>query len=510
MNNLIDLLKQTALKFPKNKAIIYKNKSLRYRELIAQIVRLSLRLARFKIERGERIGILLTNCSDFVISYFAIFNLEAVVVALNHFLKPEELKVILEDSKIKFLITSSDFSETLDFLKREVANLEDVLFVDGDRTEALAFSKRPLDNFGFSDFKSSAKKEDVAAILYTSGTTGQPKGAMLTHGNLLFDTLACAKSISVKKSDNFICMLPLFHSFSATVCMLLPFAVGAKITIVPGLRPFSKVIAATIKHRVTVFTSVPAVYNVLVQLKIPSIFFWPVIRKIVNPLRLCISGAAALPVETLKSFEERYRVPILEGYGLTETSPVVSFNLLQDGGRVAGSIGLPIEGVEIKIVDESGVQLSVGIVGELIVKGENVMKGYFNRPKDTEESLRQGWFYTGDLAKVDNRGFIYIVDRKKDMINVRGLKVYPREVEEVFYTHPDVKEAAVVGIKDRHHGEVPKAFVVLKEAKNPSQQELLSFLRKRIADYKVPRKIEFRDSLPKTSTGKISKRALVA
>jgi len=509
MNNLIELLKETALKFPKNKAIIYKNKVFRYRDLVSSIVRLSLRLERFNIKKGERVGLLLINSSRFVESFFAILNREAVVVALNHFLKPEELKVILDDAKIRFLITSSNFSQAAEFLKKQVPTLEEVLFVDEDITEALSFLKRPVKDFGFSEFKSSATRETIAVILYTSGTTGLPKGAMLTHGNLLFDAFACVKAICAEKGDNFICMLPLFHSFSVTVCMLLPFATGATITIVEGLRPFSKVIKAVVRHRVTVFTSVPAVYNVLVQMKMPRILFSPLIRKLIFPLRLCISGAAALPGETLRKFEKKLRIPLIEGYGLTETSPVVSLNPLKDA-RVAGSIGLPLEGVEVKVVDDEAQEVPAHTVGELIVKGDNVMKGYFNQPEESEKILRHGWLYTGDLAKIDEKGFIYIVDRKKDMINVRGLKVYPREVEEVLYRHPYVKEAAVVGIKDEHHGEIPIGFVALKEEQKLNEHELLSFLRKHIAGYKVPRSIEFRSSLPKTSTGKIFKRALTA
>ncbi|MBU2540618.1 MAG: long-chain fatty acid--CoA ligase [Candidatus Omnitrophica bacterium] len=504
MQNLIELLKETAQKYPKNKAVIYKNKAIRYRQLVSEVVRLGLRLSRLNIRRGDRVGILLGNCSDFVISYFAILNREATVVPLNHFLKPEELKRILEDCNLRFLITNSKFSKTVEFLRREASSLEDVLFVDADITQILSFLKMPLKNFGFAGLKSIAKRPDVAVILYTSGTTGQPKGAMLTHGNLLFDVFACAEAIEVKQSDNFICMLPLFHSFPSTVCMLLPLAKGGTMTILEGVRPFSKVIEAILRHRVTAFVSVPAVYNVLVHMRILKILTLPFI----SPLRLCISGAAALPADTLNKFQEKFRVPLLEGYGLTETSPVVSLNSLR-GVRVSGSIGKPLEGVEVKIIDEQGRPVSIGEVGELVVKGGNVMKGYFNRQEETEEALRDGWLHTGDLAKIDDKGFIYIVDRKKDMINVRGLKVYPREVEEIFFRHPAVKEVAVVGLKDEHHGEIPKAFLVLKERRKVTEQEFLRYLRKNIASYKVPRSIEFRDSLPKTSSGKVSKRELI-
>ncbi|MEW6008728.1 MAG: long-chain fatty acid--CoA ligase [Candidatus Omnitrophota bacterium] len=507
MQNLVELLKESCLKYPRRRAIIYKNKSISYRSLVERIVHLSQRLSRLGIKRGDLVGILMANSADFVISYFAILNLEAVVIPLNNFLKPEELQIILEDSALRFIFTDSTFAKTIEYLKKATNALVDCLFIDRDLGREFKFFRKPLKNFGLDELKSNTTEKDLAVILYTSGTTGQPKGAMLSHGNLLFDVLTCVKAIEVAKNDNFICMLPLFHSFPSTVCVLLPFAVGATTTIVEGVRPFSKVLKAILRHRVTVFVSIPAIYNVLVNVHFPRFIFFPLMRKIFIPLRLAISGAAALPPETLKRFEEKFDVPLLEGYGLTETSPVVSLNPLK-GARIAGSVGRPLEGIEVRVVDENDKDVAQGVVGELLVKGENVTRGYFNKPNETKEALKEGWLYTGDLAKIDKDGFIYIIDRKKDMINVRGLKVYPREVEEVFFKHPAIKEVAVVGIKDEHHGEVPKAFVVLKEGTIASEHELLHFLRTHIAGYKVPRCIDFRDSLPKTASGKISKRSL--
>ncbi len=506
--NLIELLKETALKFPRKKAVIFKGKSISYRDLVADIARQSQRLKKINVEKGDRVGILLPNSSDFLISYFAVLNRQAIVVPLNNFLKPEELEIILKDCRLKFLITRQEFLKTAELLKKDIESLKDYLFIDRDLTKAAPGLKAHLSDYGFSLLETQAKSSDTAVILYTSGTTGIPKGAMLSHGNLLFDLFACAKEIEVSRNDNFICMLPLFHSFPSTVCMLLPIATGATTTIVEGVRPFSKVLKAIMLYRVTVFVSVPAVYNILINIKIPKFIFWPFLRKILFPLRVCISGAAALQEETLKKFEERFGIPLLEGYGLTEASPVVSFNPYRRS-RIAGSIGLPLDGIEVKVVDEKGLEVKRGVTGELIIKGGNVMQGYFEKPEETREALRDGWLYSGDLARIDDEGFIYIVDRKKDMINIRGLKVYPREVEEVLCRHPAVKEAAVVGIKDEHHGEIPKAFVVLKGPIRINEHELLRYLRIHIASYKVPRNIEFKDNLPKTSTGKILKRSLI-
>jgi long-chain acyl-CoA synthetase len=246
-------------------------------------------------------------------------------------------------------------------------------------------------------------------------------------------------------------------------------------------------------------------YNVLSNIPVPRILISRLLRMI-NPLRLCVSGAASLPVEVLKKFEAKFRLPLLEGYGLTEASPVVSINPQRK--RKPGSVGLPITGVEVKVVDEGGNQLAANREGELLVRGENVMKGYYKLPKATEETIKREWLYTGDIVKIDEDGYIYIVDRKKDMIIVRGLNVYPREIEEVFYLNTKVAEAAVIGIKDKLKGEVPRAYVALKKGENIKEAELTRFLKERLASYKIPRTIEFRDSLPKTSTGKILKRAL--
>lgn len=507
MHNLIEMLKETALKFPGKIALVYGGKSISYRNLVADIVRQSLRLEKFNIGKGDRIGILLANSSDFVISYFAILNRQAVAVPLNHFLKPEELENILKDCELRFLITRQEFSKSAGLLKKNIPSLEDYLFVDSNLSIAAPGLKAKLRDYGFSLLETRAKSSDTAVILYTSGTTGRPKGAMLSHGNLISDLSACVKGIEVSSKDSFLCMLPLFHSFPSTVCMLLPIAKGAKMVIVEGVRPFSKILKAIMFYRVTVFVSIPAVYNILVNIRVPKFIFWPFLRKVLFPLRICISGAAALSKETLKKFEDRFGVALLEGYGLTETSPVVSFNPYRRK-RVPGSVGLPLDGIDVKVVDENNLEVKRGVVGELIIKGANVMQGYFGKPEETREVLKDGWFHSGDLARIDDEGFIYIVDRKKDMINIRGLKIYPREVEEVLCKHPAVKEAVVLGVKDEHHGEIPKAFVVLKGSIRVNEHELLKYLRMHIASYKVPRNIEFKDDLPKSSTGKILKHSL--
>jgi long-chain acyl-CoA synthetase len=276
--------------------------------------------------------------------------------------------------------------------------------------------------------------------------------------------------------------------------MNLPLSVGAKTVVMKTVRPFKRIIRAIRKNRVTIFVGIPAMYNILCNIKLPRMLPG-ILIKMFNPLRFCISGAAALPVETFKTFEKRFRIPLLEGYGLTEASPVVTLNPLR-GRRKPGSIGVALsKNILLKIVDDNGNPLETGSIGELIVKGPNVMQGYHRQ--DPGDTLKNGWLYTGDMARRDNEGYVYIEGRKKEMVNVRGLNVYPREIEEVLYQNPKIKEAAVIGIGDPHKGEVPKGFVVLNEGEEATEHEIIQYLRERLASYKIPKYIEFRASLPK-------------
>ncbi len=330
---------------------------------------------------------------------------------------------------------------------------------------------------------------------------------MLSHYNLISNAMDSAEAIKANFKNTFICILPLFHSFAATVCMNMPLLIGAKIVIMKSIRPFKRIIRAIRKNRVNIFVGIPSIYNILTEIKLPKILNSPLIR-FFNPLKICISGAAALPVETFRGFEKRFRIPLLEGYGLTEASPVVTLNLLK-GTRKAGSIGIALsKNIELRIVDDKGNDLKPEEIGELLVKGPNVMQGYYKHVEETGEILKDGWLYTGDMAKQDSDGYLYIVGRKKEMVNVRGLNVYPREIEEVLYQNHKIKEAAVIGIADIHKGEVPKGFVVLKDNEIAGEHEIIQYLRERLASYKIPKHIEFRASLPKNSTGKILKRVL--
>ncbi len=499
LKNLGELLSSSARKHPGRIAIVFGQKKITYKALDELTDYIAAGLLDLGIKQGDKVALFLDNCPEFVAGYYGILKAGAVVVPINYMFKIEEAKYILEDSRASAMITLRVYLAMAEELRLRVETLKHII----TPSDFSAMKRRNPQALR----RSSAGPEDTAVILYTSGTTGFPRGAMLSHYNLISNALDCSSAIQINCRYSFICILPLFHSFAATVCMNLPLLAGAKIVIMKSVRPFKRVIRAIRKNRVNVFVGIPSMYAILKNMKIPGIFQSPLI-KLFNPVKLCISGAAALPVETFKGFEKKFRIPLLEGYGLTEASPVVTLNPLKRK-RKAGSIGIALsKNIELKIVDEKNNILSPGQVGELLVKGPNVMQGYFNKEEATGEALRDGWLYTGDMAKSDRDGYFYIVGRKKEMVNVRGLNVYPREIEEALYQNQKIKEAAVVGVADEHKGEVPKGFVVLKDGESASEQEVLHYLRERLAAYKVPKTIEFRQSLPKTSTGKILKRIL--
>ncbi len=505
MTTLPAILNQNALKYPRQKCLIFNQKKISYRDLNNQVNELSRGLIKLGIKEGDKVAILLKNTPEYIVSYFAILKAGAIVIPLNYMLTSEELKLIAGDSKTSTIVTSSEFIEIARQLRLRLEPLKNIITIDGDFPDSIDFLGL-FENAGAGDSVRPIEPEDIACVLYTSGTTGQPKGVMLTHRNLITNVIACSSLIKITHKDNFLCLLPIFHSFTLTACILMPIYAGARITIIESVRPFRKVLKSIITQRVTIFTGVPSIYNILTELKLPRILNLRIFR-FLNPLRLCISGADKLPIETLNKFELKFKIPLLEGYGLTEASPIIAVNLLK-GPRKAGSVGPPLPNIKIKVLNKTGKELPVENVGELLVKGPNVMKGYLNLADETSLVIKDGWLYTGDMVRVDKDGYIYIVGRKKDMLIVRGLNVYPKEVEDVLYQHPKVAEAGVIGIKDKHKGEVPEAFVVLKEGEKATEQEIINFCRQILAPYKIPRFVKFRTHLPKTSTGKILKRKL--
>jgi len=492
--NLASAFAASVKKRPDKTALFWGEREYSYAELWQQTDWISHQLRQaLNVKPGDRVGLWLKNCPEFVGSLFGILHSGAVAVPINNFLKPDEVNYILNDAGIDVLITDADLGSHVRALHAARPTLK--LLKIEDLNE-----RPPVDGRAPSRSKphvTQAKPADLAVLIYTSGTTGRPKGAMLSHGNLLHNVESCRIVLQTVDLDRFAILLPLFHSYMLTVGLLLPLLVGGSIVLVKSLHPVRNVLQEILQRQATVMPAIPQFYRSMVNAPMP----------VPLPLRMCVSGAAPLPMQVLQEFEAKFHIPLIEGYGLSEASPVVTKNPL-DGTRKPGSIGLPVPNVEVSIQDESGQLLGPNQIGEVCVKGGNVMMGYWKQPDETAKAMRQDWLLTGDIGYRDEEGYYFITDRKKDMLLVNGINVYPREIEEVLYQFPGVKEAAVIGRPDSRKGEQPVAFISPNEGQAVDEAELRNFLRKRLADYKVPRKLIFLPALPRNATGKILKTAL--
>ena len=439
----------------------------------------------FELQPGDRVALWLKNCPEFVFSLFGILLGEGVVVSINSFLTPDEVGYIVEDCGAKVIISEASMEKETSILVDNSPGLN-VIEVE---------SLNRMDSTDYTLLEQSP--EDLALIIYTSGTTGKPKGAMLSHQNLMSNVNAIIEAADITNEDRIAVLLPMFHSFTMTVGLLLPMTRGLSIVAIKSLNPPKNIITEIIQHRATVMPAIPQLYRAFVNVKLPSDL----------PLRVCFSGAAPLPVEVLNAFNKNVGIPLLEGYGLSETSPVACMNPL-NGERKPGSVGLPIGDVQFQIRNDDGFVLPVGDPGEICIKGHNIMMGYWNNLEATEASIKDGWLLTGDIGHLDNDGYLYITDRKKDMLLVNGINVYPREVEEIIYQFNGVSEVAVVGINDPRKGDFVVACIVPDEGFKIDQIELKSFLKTKLAAYKLPRKIIIMEALPRNATGKILKTEL--
>jgi long-chain acyl-CoA synthetase len=499
---LSDIVLRGAQRHPDRPAILFGDAVITYGDLWRRVRRLALALRRRGAGPGRRVALLLPNAPDTITAYFGTVAAGATVVPANPLLKPAELSYIWGDSDVSIVIVAAPL---LPGAREALASLGGTrtLVAVGERSavppEVATLAELVDEGPDEPLAASGASENDPAVCLYTSGTTGKPKGALLSHHNLLVNCRQVTNALSMTPDDNMLGVLPLFHSFGSTVCQNTPLFGGARLTLVESFHPM-RVLEVIERARPTVLPGVPAMYAAILQI--------PAERKPdLSSLRACFSGGAPMPLTVMEAFEKRFGAPILEGDGPTECSPVTAVNPL-GGVRKCGTIGLPIEGVEMKIVDDNDRELPDGEVGEIVVRGENVMLGYLNQPEATAEALRGGWYHTGDLGTRDSDGYFSIVDRKKDMLIVGGINVYPREVEEILYSHPAVADAAVIGAPDALRGEVPLAVVALKAGASAAAAELTSFCRERLANFKVPRKVIFRESLPRSATGKILKRLL--
>jgi long-chain acyl-CoA synthetase len=461
-----------------------------YGELDDAVGRAAGLLRGFDVEAGDRVGLQLPNELAFPIFYLAVLRLGAVVVPMNPLLKEREVAHQLSDSGARLVIAWHE-SEQAAVPAAQQTGAACLIITPTDLDDR-------LDEAGPVDEVTDRDDEDIALIIYTSGTTGLPKGAALSHRNFAVMTDTIRELVTITEKSIWLGVLPLFHIF-ALQYLNGWLKVGGLTTL---MRRFDaeQALAVMAEDRVTVFAGVPAMYNGLINVPDRSRFD-------LSSLALCISGGASLPLEVLRTFDEDFGATILEGYGLSETCGQGAFNR-RDRPRKPGSIGLPIDGAEIRLVDGAGKDVPTGERGELVLRAPFVMSGYWRRPEATAEAMRDGWFHTGDVATADDEGYLYIVDRIKDLIIRGGYNIYPREVEEVLYEHPDVREAAVVGVPHPSLGEEVAAFVALKEGALTTPDELRAYVKERMAAYKYPRQVTIVDELPKGPTGKIVKRLI--
>jgi long-chain acyl-CoA synthetase len=502
---------------PEKIALFWGDREYAYAELWKRSLSVSQALQdRLGVKAGDRVGLWLKNCPEFVPALFGILHAGAVVVPINNFLKTDEVNYILADAGIDVVVTDAELGAHHRALETarphlrlfKIESLSEKSEIQSPNSESIPNSEVQGLKFevqgstvalpsSIRNLQSSPPSASLAVLIYTSGTTGRPKGAMLSHANLLHNIESCRRVLQTVEHDRFAVLLPMFHSYMLTVGLLLPLTVGGSIVLVKSLHPVRNAMAEIFQRQATVMPGIPQFYRSMVNAPIP----------LPLPLRLCISGAAPLPVQILKEFEEKFRIPLIEGYGLSEASPVVAKNPL-DGTRKPGSIGLPIPDVQLSIQDDTGRVLGPKEVGELCVRGGNVMLGYWNQPEETAKVMRGEWLLTGDIGYRDEEGYYYITDRKKDMLLVNGINVYPREIEEILYQFPGVREAAVVGQPDSRKGEQPVAFVSANEGAVLEEKAIQHFLRRKLADYKIPRKVLLLASLPRNAAGKILKTAL--
>ncbi|MBU9710944.1 long-chain-fatty-acid--CoA ligase [Evansella tamaricis] len=522
-------LKRVAEKFPDKSALDFMGKEMTYKELYDSSLKLANQLRSIGVEKGDRVAIMLANTPQAVISYYGALFAGAIVVQTNPLYVEREIEHQMNDSGAKVMIC-------LDLVYPRVAKVLDKtelehIIVTGIK-DYLPFPKNLIYPFiqkkntgikvnltynntlhSFVDFLNKGSsdeidleidpKEDLALLQYTGGTTGPAKGVMLTHFNLTVNTQQCQEMMYKMEEGNEVVLaaLPFFHVYGMTTVMNLSIRMGYKMIIMPKFEP-KDILKAISKHKVTLFPGAPTMYIGL--LNHPDIK-----NHDLSSIKACISGSAPLPLEVQNKFEEITKGRLVEGYGLTETSPVATSNLLW-GKRITGSIGIPWPDTELAVLSaETGEPAAPKEIGEIMIKGPQVMRGYWNRPEDTQATFKDDWFLSGDMGYMDEEGFFYIVDRKKDMIIAGGFNIYPREIEEVLYEHEDVQEACAIGVPDPYRGETVKAFIVPKEGREISEKDLEEFTRKHLASYKIPRLYEFRDELPKTMVGKILRRVLV-
>lgn len=496
---LPELISNNAAVYPEKICLFFKDKSFTFTQMEHKILHTACALQANGVKKGDRVAVLLENSPEFIFAYFGILKLGAVAVPTNVFLKDLEISANLNDCSAEYIITSETFADRMTHMRELAVDLKTVFTFHKTSFDSVIISHTP-ENGRAAEVSVTA--DDLAMILYTSGTTGRPKGVMLTHSNLLENAKSFSQAVGMIHEDRMLLLLPMFHATSLLCCILTPLVEGGSIIVLESIlevsRSYYPEMLSTL--RPSIIIGVPALYVTLSRARATKE------TKADFPFRLCICGGAPLPMETIDRFKEVYGVPILEGYGLSEASPAIAFN--PSTWQKPGTIGRPVPNVEVRIVDENDNDLPVNTPGELCARGPNIMKGYWNQPEETAKALKNGWLHTGDVATRDEDGFLAIVDRIKDLILVKGMNVYPREVEEVLYKYNGVLSAAVVGIPDGEGSEIPIAFIKADPAANLSVEELKEYVRRNVASYKVPRRFVITDDMPVNAGGKVLKKEL--
>jgi long-chain acyl-CoA synthetase len=492
--NIAQHIERAASLFPDKPAILFEGAHLQYGDLNQRVNRLANALRANGVQRGDRVALYLPNIPQFPVCYYAVLKVGAIAVSISSAYKSDEIRYIVNDSDARVLFSTSELLPNVP--RAECPSIEHLVVCHGDPQGNVT-----LDDWlatGGTAFKAlDMTPAETALLLYTSGTTGFPKGAMLSHGNVVSNMYSTVHHIGFKPDDRMAAFLPLFHVFGQNFIMNATFTACATLVLYRRFVP-DVVLGSIGRDRVTMFFAVPTIYINLLNMDLSSYDL--------SSLRYDFSAAATMPQEISRRWTARFSRPVYEGYGLTECSPFACYN--HDFRHKFGSVGTAVENFELKILDENDAELPLGQWGEICIKGPGVMQGYWGKPEDTARALRGGWLHSGDIGTMDEEGYVFIVDRVKDMINVSGFKVWPAEVEQFLYRHPAVKEVAVYGVPDPLKGEAVRAAIVLRDGERASAEELIAFCRERMAAYKAPESVEFVTELPKSATGKILKRVL--
>ncbi len=494
------LVEQQAEKYPDKVFLYWEDMTVTFAELNKITNKVANMLHELGIRKGDKVSVYLPNMPEFVYFYLGIPKLGAVIGPVNALFKGREVQFVVSHSEAKILVTIPRFMETVNGIRDKIPNVQHIIVV-GDKVDGTLNYQALMEKASDAAPPSGSinEKEDPAAILYTSGTTGFPKGVLQTHFNIKRNAEMLVKALAPEPEYRFMLILPLFHVNAQIVTVMTPLTIGASCILTPGFSAKNHwdIVA---KYRASTFSAVPTVLSILLRVPHENLDL--------SSLKFVICGAAPLPVEVMREFEATFNCKVVEGYGLTEGTCASSVNPMPtetEDRRKIGSIGIPLPDTEMKIVDDLGTEVPHGDLGEIIIRGDNVMKEYFKNPEANASTLKAGWLYTGDIGYMTSDGFFYIVDRKKDMIIRGGENIYPREIEEVLYSYPGVSLAAVIGVQDDIYGEVPKAFVVMKEGYSATADEIIVHCEENLADFKVPQSVEFREDLPKNPTGKILK-----